>query len=105
VDTLLSNFAHRFELGRQRRRSTPVGAKAASAAEKSATGRILERQADRAERIAANNPRAAKQEAAAAARGAQRDHVNGAAAAAGVSASNAASSAFNIACTATNGDC
>lgn len=83
-----------------------LGARAASVAERSGAGKLLERQANRAERIAAGNPRAAKQDAAAAARGAQREHVGSAAATSGVNSSNAASSAVKITCTAGNGrDC
>lgn len=75
----------------------PVGDRAAAA--RSAEGRVLERQADRAERIAANSTREARQDAATAARAAQQDQVAKAAAVAGSNAANVGSSAVKIGCT------
>ena len=80
-----------------------VAGVASSKAANSATGKVLSRQADRTARIAAQNPRAAKQSAAATAGSAQQAHTTGAAAASGVSAANAASSAANTTCVAANG--
>ena len=76
----------------------PIGDRAAAAAAKSAEGRILERQADRAERIAANSARVARHEAATAARDAQRDQVARSAAVAGTNAANVGSATVNTAC-------
>jgi hypothetical protein len=77
----------------------PVGDRAAAAAARSAEGRVLARQANRAERIAANSTREARQETAAAARAAQQNQVATAAAVAGSNAANAGSSAVKIGCT------
>jgi len=82
-----------------------VGAHAAAAAEKSVNGRVLSRQAGRAERIAAQNSRTAKQTAAQDARAAQVNNTASAAASAGAAASNAASSAVNIGCTVSGSAC
>ncbi len=77
----------------------PVGDRAAAAAANSVEGRILDRAADRFERIAANSDRQARQDSANAARAAQQDHVSSAAAVAGSNAANLGSSAVNAGCT------
>lgn len=83
-----------------------AGLIAGSTSSQSVTGRLLERQANRAERVAAGSQRAGRQEAAVSARAAQQEHVNGSAAAASVSSSNAASSAEKVRCTVGGGgDC
>lgn len=76
----------------------PLGDRAAAAAARSPEGRVLERQADRAERIAAGSTRQSRQEAAAAARSAQRDQVATAAAVAGSNAANVGSSSVKVGC-------
>ena len=77
----------------------PIGDRAVAAAARSAEGRILERAAGRAERVAANSTRDARQSAAESARVAQRDQVATAAAFAGTNAANVGSSAVKVACT------
>ena len=81
-----------------------VGNRAGAAAARSAEGQILERQASRAERIAANSTRDARQTAAADARAAATNNTESAAASAGAAASNAASSTFAIGCVSTSGN-
>ena len=81
-----------------------VGGRAGAAAARSAEGQVLERQASRAERIAANSTRDARQTAAADARAAAVNHTESAAASAGAAASNAASSAFAVGCVSTTGN-
>jgi hypothetical protein len=75
-----------------------VGKRAARTAANSAEGKVLERAADRTERIAAQSSREAKQTAAEKARAAQRDHVASAQARSSVTASNAASAMVEIMC-------
>jgi hypothetical protein len=72
-----------------------VGDMAATRAANSTQGRLLERAADRAERVAGGsaNPRQARVDAASAARDRQQGYVQGRAAAAGASASNTTSEA------------
>ncbi len=77
----------------------PVGDRAAAAAANSAEGRVLDRTADRLERIAANSDRQARQDSASSARAIQQDHVSSAAAVAGSNAANLGSSAVNAGCT------
>lgn len=80
-----------------------AGARASVAARRSAEGQILERNADRAERIARGSDRPGRQTAAQEARAAEREHTENAAVRAGAIGAGAGSSAVHVACTVING--
>ena len=80
-----------------------AGARAGAAARRSAEGQILERNANRAERVARGSERPGRQAAAQEARAAEREHTENAAVRAGAIGAGAGSSAAQVTCTIVNG--